>query len=33
MTISNEVIQAHGGKIEVNSILDEGTTCTISFIE
>ncbi|MFU7592595.1 sensor histidine kinase [Priestia sp. RMT2NF4] len=33
MTISNEIIQAHGGKIEVNSILDEGTTCTISFIE
>jgi signal transduction histidine kinase len=33
MTISNEIIQAHGGKIEVYSILDEGTTCTISFIE
>ncbi|AXI28394.1 hypothetical protein CIB87_04940 [Priestia megaterium] len=33
MTISNEIIQAHGGKIEVDSILDEGTTCTISFIE
>ncbi|CAH0324299.1 sensor histidine kinase [Priestia megaterium] len=33
MTISNEIIQAHGGKIEVNSILDEGTTCTISLIE
>ncbi|MED4256455.1 HAMP domain-containing sensor histidine kinase [Priestia megaterium] len=33
MTISNEIIQAHGGKIEVTSILGEGTTCTTSFIE